>query len=454
MLSKLCLKNYKAFEGESFEVKPITVILGPNNSGKSSVLSAARVLSQTITSYDISVPFLLNGGLGNFGTYKDVVYGNSKRKHIEISFSIKPDESGQFHPGRSSSWEWGSELSITIKFKLRPALREIVINELKVFKGGQSVISFKYSSDSDKILINSVNGEAVPISLKAELSGELRFFHFLPRSASFPPRSMIKDTVLGDFLTEDKYETIRAISRLCDPAYRFFSTLEYIGAMRQPPSTSYLFSGERHAKVGASGENAANIIAMDSFRRGKKSKNIRYKVVEWLKSSQMASDIRVDNLSDSHYELHIQNPNSNEYQNFADVGYGISQVVPVLVAGYNLMPEQTLMVEEPEIHLHPNAQAQLGDFFLDLYKHNVQSIIESHSEYLVVRLQQHVASGLLDSNDIAFYYIHADGDGKKVAKLSLDSTGTFKQPWPQGFFPHRLEEAKKLAKLRASSLGV
>jgi len=89
MLSKLYLKNYKAFEGESFEVKPITMILGPNNSGKSSVLSAARVLSQTITSYGISVPFLLNGGLGNFGTYKDVVYGNSKRKHIEISFSIK-----------------------------------------------------------------------------------------------------------------------------------------------------------------------------------------------------------------------------------------------------------------------------------------------------------------------------------------------------------------------------
>jgi len=134
MLSKLYLKNYKAFEGESFEVKPITMILGPNNSGKSSVLSAARVLSQTITSYGISVPFLLNGGLGNFGTYKDVVHGNSKRKHIKISFSIKPDESGQFHPGRSSSWEWGSELSITIKFKLRPALREIVINELNVLK--------------------------------------------------------------------------------------------------------------------------------------------------------------------------------------------------------------------------------------------------------------------------------------------------------------------------------
>lgn len=449
MLTKLALKNYKAFENESIELRPITVILGPNNSGKSSILSAVRVLSQTITSYDVNVPLLLNGALGDFGTYKDISNGNSKKKHIEFSFEVTPFGREILMANKDSPWKEGSPLLMRVKYKFRPSLREIVINELEVTKSGRSAFVCRYNDETERYLIESVLGTAVPSSIKSEISNDLRLFHFLPRSSMIAKDRVSDGNPYSEFLTSTRLDTIRTIGRICDPAYRLFQNMEYIGAMRQPPSRSYLFSGERHQKVGASGENAANIIAMDSFRKGKKGKNIKSKVIDWLKQAGMASDIRIDSLSDRHYELHIQNPSSKEYQNFADVGYGISQVIPVLVAGHNLPPGQTLLVEEPEIHLHPNAQAQLGDFFLDLYKNKVNSIIESHSEYIVVRLQQHVAAGLLNASDVAFYYVHANSDGKKVTRLNLDESGTFKEEWPQGFFPQRLDEAKKLAKLRA-----
>ncbi|WP_438392336.1 AAA family ATPase [Caballeronia sp. DA-9] len=448
MLEKLGLKNFKAFENESLDIRPITIFLGPNNSGKSSVLSAAKILSQTVTSYDVNVPLLLNGALGDFGTYKDVVFTNNRTRHIEISFTIRPKD--EFFARAPKQWVVDDLLHIKLKYKFRPTIREIIINEFEVYKGPHHALSCKYQSVSERYLVEKIGGINVPPSIKSDLSADLRLFHFLPRSVYLPKHRIDPESALANFLTEDHTEILRSVGRLCDPAFRFFNSLEYIGAMRQPPSRTYLFSGERNIKVGASGQHAASIIAMDSLRKGKKGKNIKSKIVDWLKKSGMASDIKLENLSDRHYELHIQNNHSKEFQNFADVGYGISQVIPVLVAGYNLTRGQTLMVEEPEIHLHPSAQAELGDFFLDLYNDGVKSIVESHSEYLVVRLQQHVAAGLISKNDVAFYYVHAGQGGKRVTRLTLDRKGVFEQPWPQGFFPQRLEEAKKLAQLRAS----
>ena len=85
MISKIVLKNFKAFEEQAIDFRPITLFLGPNNSGKSSILAALRILVQTIESYDPQVPILLNGVMGDFGTYRDVVFDNNPRRHIHIS---------------------------------------------------------------------------------------------------------------------------------------------------------------------------------------------------------------------------------------------------------------------------------------------------------------------------------------------------------------------------------
>jgi predicted ATPase len=189
---------------------------------------------------------------------------------------------------------------------------------------------------------------------------------------------------------------------------------------------------------------------MDSLKSATRTKQIQKNVISWLRKAGVANDLKVNSLSDRHYEIRLRHPVTGEYSNFADVGYGNSQIIPVLVAGYNLQRGGTLLVEQPEIHLHPRAQAELGNFFRDLYERRIQSFIETHSEHLVLRLQQYVASGLIHSEDIVFYYVHARGRSKKVSQMTLDALGRFEQAWPEGFFPERLEEAKKLAKARFS----
>jgi predicted ATPase len=162
----------------------------------------------------------------------------------------------------------------------------------------------------------------------------------------------------------------------------------------------------------------------------------------------LASDVRLHWLSDRHYEVQIQHPRTKEYQNLADVGQANSQVIPVLVGGLRLSAGSTYLVEEPEIHLHPRAQADLGDFFVDLYERGVAAIVETHSEYLVLRLQQHVAAGRLPPAAIKFVYVDATPARKRVSVLHLDDKARFVEALPGGFFPHRLAEARKLARLR------
>lgn len=440
MLTKLSLKNFKAFESlPDVELKPITIFLGPNNSGKSSVLSALRILTQTVESYDRGVSLLLNGIMGDFGTYKDLIYHNNTAKHLELSFSFK-----RIDPPKISGLTNKDELSAKLKYKYRSSLHEIVLKGIELKKNNKQVMSTEYSDDSEKQIVRNIGGEEIPVQKRSSLSRLFEYEKFLPRfMAGFALREKVD--------LENLEEKIRLASRIGSYAYNELRSIEYVGAMRMPPSRFYLFSGERRERVGSAGEHAASIIAMDSMRKGTKTKNIRTKVVAWLTKAGIASDLKVVNLSDRYYEIHVKHPVTGEYQNFADVGYGNSQVVPVLVGGLNLFSGDTYIVEEPEIHLHPKAQAELGDFFLDLHKQGIQSLIETHSEHLILRLQQHIASKAVANSDVAIYYVYAKDGQKQLVRMELDEKARFTKEWPEGFFPQGLDEATKLAIIRNRS---
>ena len=133
------------------------------------------------------------------------------------------------------------------------------------------------------------------------------------------------------------------------------------------------------------------------------------------------------------------------------MGYGCSQILPILISGTTLPDDSALLIQQPEIHLHPRAQAGLGTFFKDLSKKNTQLFIETHSEHLLLRLQSHIAAGELDPNDVSVFYVYANEEGKKEAiNLPINTKGIFTKEWPEGFFPERLNEAKRIAK---ASLG-
>ena len=454
-LRRMHLHNFKAFDELAMDFGPITLLLGPNNSGKSSIIAPLRLLVQTTESYDAQVPLLLSGIMGDFGTYKDIVYRNHRGRPMEIGISVQP--TSRRPASQEGFWPSTEDAvsEIVLGYKYRTVRRELVLRSTEIKLSGDTLLATAYSEDSERQLVEKVGEKAVPSPLKSSLAKSLRMYHFLPQSVLIHVAARRPEgSALQEFVTKDVEDNLRKANNIAREIQRYLRDVEYVGAMRIPPSRTYLFTGERRRRVGASGENAISILDMDSARSGARSLGIAGLVRDWLAKADIASDLRIERLSDRHYEIRVQHPVTDEYQNLADVGYGNSQVLPVLIGGFNLSPGSTYMVEEPEIHLHPRAQAALGDLFLELYQRGVQSIVETHSEHLVLRLQQYVASKLIPADHVLVYYVYAKEenengeDRKKAKRLRLDDEGRFIDEWPEGFFPERLEEAKKLSRIR------
>ncbi|MBR7791687.1 DUF3696 domain-containing protein [Undibacterium sp. FT147W] len=439
MFKILSATNYRSFKDLEIELAPITLFVGPNNSGKSSIVSILRLLSQTADSNDPNVRLLLNGPLGDFGTYKDLIHENEIRRNLDVSITVL---NNRLHPQVAS----GKEIAFKLKYKYRSAIKEIILKRIECFANNKHRVTAELNEDSEKFLIRKIADETISPSLNgSRIFRGFNIKNFLPRmlGASY----MNDDDRLGVLFAKEMLQ----VQRDAFVTNKYLQSIEYVGAMRMPPSRTYLYTGERRRKVGANGEHALSMLVMDSMRRGSKTKGILQHVIGWLSRAGIASDIKVVSLSDRYFEIHIQHPITKEYENFADVGYGNSQVIPILVAGLNCDSEDTLIVEEPEIHLHPKAQAELGDFFIELNNKGVQSIVETHSEHMILRLQKRIAERVLNPKDIYIYYVNPTPNGKEIIRLEMDSKGMFKQDWPGGFFPERLNEARDLAIARSTS---
>ncbi|MCU4599327.1 AAA family ATPase [Acinetobacter bereziniae] len=124
----------------------------------------------------------------------------------------------------------------------------------------------------------------------------------------------------------------------------------------------------------------------------------------------------------------------------SDVGFGIGQILPILVEGWT-KKDSVICVEQPEIHLHPRLQAELAEFLLNTAReNNNQWIIETHSEALMLRIQKLIRKGVLDANFISILYVDTLKNGTEVTEIRLDEKGRFKDMWPDGFFEERMNE--------------
>lgn len=131
--------------------------------------------------------------------------------------------------------------------------------------------------------------------------------------------------------------------------------------------------------------------------------------------------------------------------NLADAGFGVSQVAPVVTQGFLSRQATALLIEQPEIHLHPRAQAALGSLLVELANSGRQLLVETHSEHLVLRIRRHVAEGKIRPPDVGLFYVERGTRGSTVRALELDAQGMVPD-WPKGFFEEDYAEAMQLAR--------
>lgn len=440
MIERMYAQNFRAFEEMDIELSKINLFFGPNNSGKSSILSLLNVLSQTLMSSDHTVPLLLNGVKEDLGTYRDVIHNNDTDNNLTIGIQSKP-------------------------FLRRRALPPFERKERdKIYQtSGYIELEYEYKPLRHEIILSSIRTDFPEINFNMRIEKPKTGIYYYLKYIKYKDEVLHPDkrmSIIEHFLPAywrifyEYYEMDKYMRYLVRNFYSNFVSemkrIEFIGPFRNPPSRTYLISGESPDSVGAQGKRAIDIMVMDYLRRrGKLKKNIVENVSEWFKSCEISEALDIRKLTDRHFEVVLSHYKDQPRQNLADVGYGCSQVLPILVAGYNLDNGGILMVQEPEIHLHPKAQAELGTFFYELSKRGIQTLIETHSEHLMLRLQAYVADKNTELNpeDIRVYYVHIDNKGKRnIKNIKLKEDGFFEEDWPQGFFPETYEEAKKIAK--------
>ena len=172
-------------------------------------------------------------------------------------------------------------------------------------------------------------------------------------------------------------------------------------------------------------------------------------IADSLKKLGLIDEFRVEPLSNDlrrEFAVKVKTRNSKDWVDLPDVGFGISQVLPVLVACYYAPPGSTLLIEEPEIHLHPSAQSSLADVFIDVLnareggrKRDVQLIIETHSEHLLRRLQRRIAEQAIRPKDTVAYFVDVDTFPTTLKQLNVDLFGNVLN-WPKGFFGNEMED--------------
>ena len=179
----------------------------------------------------------------------------------------------------------------------------------------------------------------------------------------------------------------------------------------------------------------------------------RQRIVDNLETMTLAADLDVRTVARSQgtqlVEVLVKPREHGRTATLADVGYGVSQVLPLILQDAQSVNDN-LLVYQPEAHLHPLAQSRLADVFVASVKRGNRAYIETHSEHLVLRLQALIAGGEIDPERVRVFCVEHDGKKSNVYPMLFDARGVPKTPWPKGFLDTGLELARDLAQRRQS----
>ena len=448
MLTRLRLQNFKSWEdtGE-IALKPITGFFGPNSSGKTSLFQALLLMKQTDESPDrgIGLHFGDEKTLVDLGDFESVVHKHETERTLKFSLGWK--SKGEFaipdnYGGGSVASGDESGLEMEVGETSSGSGKTLALEEIlyRIADGRQ--FGLRRTSDDMTYMLS-------PVGLTFDST--IGFRHPSSRFHHFP-YWVAKDPQTEDFFFELGYGLTRLLR-----------SLYYLGPLRANPHRIYAWSGAQPRDMGRTGEFVVD--AMLAFRQQRDGVIVNPSgdlvaideyVAGWLRSLGLIHDFRVEALAEGRrvFEVKVQKSVSSPEVLLADVGFGVSQILPVLTLCFYIPLESTVILDHPDIHLHPSAQAGLADVFIDAWKkHRVQILFESHSEHLLRRLQRRIAEEEIGQDDVSLFFCSANDDGtSNLRTLEVDRFGNISN-WPEDFFGDQFGEIAAMSEAALARQG-
>lgn len=408
LIKSLSLKDFKCFEQVDIDFGKITLLTGANSSGKSSLIYALLGIMQ---SKYFPQYFALNGELINMGGFEDVLRKKAEKKEFEIGITINEG--------------YNNDKIFQTRWIKNPNTQQ---PELVYFKGNDGTLKILENGYSEvDYYIPSIN---------------FRYDQLIDFISNTSPDILIKEKydnkkVVGCYIKGLLKESIKKFIDYTTFPFELLMSFEeappfnYIGSFRLPPERTY-YRKPNATRVGVNGEGYIDqIIEWEEHNNNK----IEYiDLLESIREMGLFKTIQANKMQGGRFELNVQVNENSELASLTDVGFGISQFLPIIVADLQMEDDSCLAISQPEIHLHPKIQATLGDYFCKQVNNtDKQYIVETHSEYLINRMRLLIVKGELKPEDVKLYYMENDGIKTTTYAIELTTDGQIKNA-PQGFF--------------------
>jgi AAA15 family ATPase/GTPase len=381
-LTQLKLENFKCFKETEIDFGKITLLTGANSSGKSSLIYALLTMFQTD-----NFPFYFspNGNLISLGNFRNLVNEYDISKQIKIEFVVK-------------------------------------------FKG---IEEFKLSTKWDN---NPING--LPTLNSFECT---EFFE----NGEYPLNVFKRgENYVLDLFNEKEFENLDEIIKGLNKGFgdgtgyggigfykiNYSEYFNFIHSYRTNPQRNYLQT-PKASKILPNGAGFENqIIEWEETKSP-----LFNELIAILSKLGLLSGLSTNKIGDGMFDIKIQTKPNGILSSIIDVGFGVSKLLPIIVADLQLPNDSLLVISEPEIDLHPSIQANFANFLYEQTKKGKKYIIETHSEYIINRLRLLIAKGELKEEDVKTYFFSNDGRKTKTYPINLKIDGQIENA-PIDFF--------------------
>jgi hypothetical protein len=532
MITGISIENFKGIrERVELELKPLTLLFGPNSAGKSTILHALHYAREVFERHNLDADRTITGGdFVDLGGFAGFVHGHDRGQSVvlRIDISLEGDELPSFDaqfdlisrileievetfakPIQTAavelvvSWSDLEKRAFVSKcttildgqpfseITSNPNLRGVVVSAIALDHPALTTVRDAKDDDSDQP--DLFGGETL-LSLAMTECGEViapgdgRRIELGRRGDALPevdepldfeyaPFSPSKDKEEDEKLASQlglAGEVVKGISQViigpCQLVRDQLCDFRYLGPLRKTPPRLYSPPRFPDPSRWASGLGAWDALCSDG-------EELVEQVNDWLSDNerldtgyrlllqnykeldlgdplviQLLTGRAFDEAEDARLDLEslptrsrlviVPNGSPVELQPH-DVGIGIAQIVPVVVTALAESPGLSA-IEQPELHVHPRVQAEMGDLFIEsALQRKRRFLIETHSEHLVLRLQRRIRQtgkgqltrGIpITGNDVAVYFVNQEDGQTKIRRIDIDKNGEFIQPWPDDFF--------------------
>ena len=423
MLTELKLSNFRIFDDEvTVRFRPITVLIGRNSSGKSSIIKFLLMLQQS------SAPgqsrFLSPEGdkvsLGDFVALK-----NSLTKKRNLTFELSVNPSG------------GGAIGVALATY---SSKDVESSDLRYKASAKVLYSRKTSRGNARYSLAGKDSGGDLLRFDTRALEDTNFWDYPP----FPTKLGSLSPSEYDDETHELLSQTLARRTIIDTLRYQINSMRHLLPVRAESQRVILASFPPVDNVGQRGE-----YALPHLQQLVSDSSDEYDFIQsHLENIADIEDVRFKTSSGYISQAYARNKTTGADVLIADYGFGVGQCLPILVQGAIMAPYTSLTVEQPEAQLHPTAQLELGSFFADLWiRRNVGSIIETHSDNILLRLRRLIARRELSPDDVsvAFFTLDEGNENMPIVKnLDIDKDGSMQAGLPLEFFGANVIEGLRL----------